>query len=434
MPLIATAQTPASSSANLSIGTVGKSVFAATHLTKYLFVVFFIALADSLMAYSSPVLIESTLHSPVLLGIVMASSSFFGLFADFLVGKWFGNRPFSFFLFWTIVLAFMFPITLLLFPPIVPIFVIAMAAWGIYYELLEFSHFHFIHKYEPSERHAWSWSLVYLLKSLAYGFGAFIAGYLLHISSNIPLLGAIFFCSLALGLFMLLLKGKAVHVQTSTASRRSIFAELAIWRLIGMRVFPIWLATFSLLFIDAIFWSIGPVMAEQFEGHNGGLLLTAYMSGGIPAILIGNRFGHRLGKKRSAFIAIIFAGLFLLSMGLRHDFYFIIAMAFCAAIFTSIALPKILATSEDYMDRLRSFGTEMVGLERSAYSLAYVLGPISAGLISSVSSYQQTFMIMGGILIGVSILLLCITPRKIRMPQVELHKELVVEAVRNSVG
>ncbi len=402
-------------------------------LLRYLSVVFFVALADALMAYSSPVLIESALGGPALLGIVLAVSSVFGLLADFLIGKWFGNKPFSFFLFWTIMLALVFPLTLLLFPPIVPIFIVAMAAWGIYYELLEFSNFHFIHKHQPSEKHAWSWSVIYLVKSASYALGAFSAGYLLHVSTKIPLMGAIVSCLLALSLLLLLFKKKPTHLIAETPKKRSVFAELAVWQLIGKRIFPVWLATFSLLFVDALFWSIGPVMAEEFSGKNGGLLLSAYMLGAIPAMVVGNRFGHRLGKKRSAFIAAIFAGLFLMAMGLRHDFYFIIAMAFCAATFTAIALPKILGAAEDYMDRLKSFGSEMVGLERSAYSMAYVLGPISAGLISSVSSYQQTFVILGAGLILVSIVLLIITPRKIRMPQVELHKELVVEAVRNEV-
>lgn len=62
----------------------------------------------------------------------------------------------------------------------------------------------------------------------------------------------------------------------------------------------------------------------------------------------------------------------------------------------------------------------MVGLSGSTLSVAYIVGPIIAGLISQFVGEKNTFVVMGIVLTLVSLCLLVVTPKKLRLPQAEI--------------
>jgi MFS family permease len=65
-------------------------------------------------------------------------------------------------------------------------------------------------------------------------------------------------------------------------------------------------------------------------------------------------------------------------------------------------------------------GKHMVGLSGSTVSVAYIIGPILAGLISSYVGEKNTFVVMGIVMIIVAVILLVVTPKKLRLPQIEI--------------
>ena len=64
----------------------------------------------------------------------------------------------------------------------------------------------------------------------------------------------------------------------------------------------------------------------------------------------------------------------------------------------------------------------MIGLSSSIYSLAFVIGPILAGALAFKFHEQLAFSIIGGIGMGISLLVLLLTPKRLLLPQKEIQK------------
>ena len=395
----------------------------ASPLVKYGLIVFFIGLADAVMAYSAPVYIESIVKNPAIMGLIIASSSFVGFWADVIIGDIFGHKKYVFFLFWTIFLGIFFPLSLLLLPPIAPIFVVAMAIWGIYFELLEFANFHFIHEHLPHDSYDQSWGLIYVLKTLSYFIGPLIASTLILTSTRFPFYAALTIFIISFISYLFFHTKVKHHHDLPRKTKVSILKELSVWMILSKRVWPVWVFTLGIFIVDATYWSVGVLLSEQLRAQNplGGWLLPAYiLPAGIASLMV-RKASLPFGKKKAAFISGLLGGLPLIFVGHLNNIGLLLILVTISAFFLSIAVPEILAVSEDYIKRLGKFSNDMVGLERSAVSLAYLIGPIIAGFTAAIIGYQRTFTVIGGVLVVISLIALVFTPRKIFMPQSELN-------------
>jgi MFS family permease len=214
-----------------------------------------------------------------------------------------------------------------------------------------------------------------------------------------------------------------VVVEAETA-RRSILHELKIWGVLSSRVWHLFLFVFMLSLVDATFWSVGAVLSEELQNSGEhGLLLVLY---GLPTLFLGflaGRAAQPFGKKRAAFLLSAVGGIVLTMVGLVDNENLLLVLVFIASCFFAISWPEIYAVFEDYVVRLGKTGNDFIGLQSSIVGLSYVIGPIFAGVIASVVGHQATFAVVGVMLTLTSLLVLVITPRKIKMPQAQL-KEL----------
>jgi MFS family permease len=392
-------------------------------------VIFLVAMADAIMSYTTPVFIQEVVKDPFMTGVIIALSSVIGFWADVWVGNKFGHKKYNFFLFWTIIFGIFFPLSLFLLPPIFSVFVLSMVVWGVYFELMEFSNFHFIHEHQPSSSHAESWGLLYTFKSAAYFVGPLLAGYLIVTNIRLPFVVSAFFFGFSL-LGLMVFQKKTAKKQNNKAdpdthheTKRSALAEMRIWKSLFSKVWPVWLFTLAIFMIDAMFWTTGALFSEELKMTHplGGWVISVYILPSLFGGLLAKKAALNLGKKRAAFLAGITNGILMIIAGFVTNVPLLLTLIFLASFFVAIAMPEILAVSEDYVSRLDEFGNDMVGLERSAVSMAYVIGPILAGWVSVMIGYQKVFSVVGGILLVISLIVFWMTPRKIRMPQQELQ-------------
>jgi MFS family permease len=192
------------------------------------------------------------------------------------------------------------------------------------------------------------------------------------------------------------------------------------------RIWHLLFFVFTLGVIDATFWTVGTLLSEEVgNGGDHGLLLVMY---GLPVLFIGIFAGwasRPFGKKRAAFLCGIGSGTMLTLAGLTRDHNLLLVFVFLSSMFLAISWPEIYAVFEDYVCRLGKTSNDMIGLQSSTMAMAYLIGPILAGGIASVVGRQQTFTVVGILLVIISVLALIIVPRKIRLPQAELTKLIV---------
>jgi len=306
--------------------------------------------------------------------------------------------------------------------------VAAMITWSVYYEFRNYSKFNFVEKYLPPNKNAQAWSTMSIFQSLAYMTGPAIAVYLFANKIRSSLTFALLATLTASVLFLLFEIKFAKRKRDDKSDReiRSLFDEVKVTHVLTRKIWPLVTFSFALTLLDASFWSIGVLFSESLRLKHpaGGLFLTMY---GLPAILTGltaPRIYSYLGKKRTSFIAGVFAGVLMICISLLKNVYLILGMVFLVAFASGIAFILIYATFEDYITRLDGDGNNMVSIGQISQNVAYVLGPIFFGIVSKDGNYGHSFIAAGEILIFFSILALITVPRKIKMPHKEI-KEIV---------
>lgn len=397
-----------------------------TPIVIYSLIVFLACFGDAIMSYVAPVIIEEHVSNTLMMGIVIAFSSCVGFFCDLLFSQWFRGKKYSFFMILTFLFAILFPASFLFAPPIVATFLFAMAAWGVYFEFMQFSHFHFIHTFVSKDQHAQSWGFLESIIALAYLIGPIVATQLIDLHVDAPHYGALaFFSSGMFGLFLFMRTHRKQHQTTQlqpTTEKRSRFHEIVIWKTLGKRIWPIYLFLFSMILVDSSFWTVGTLASEELRQTHamGGYLIPISALPAIFMMFVVGKVAQPFGKKRAAFLSGLCSGGILLALILSNNIWFIMGTVLLSSIFQSIARPEIYATLEDYIARLGKNGNDLIGLQNSAASAAYIIGPILSGFLADQFGNLQALGIIGGMFALTSLIALIIVPRKVTMPQAEL--------------
>ena len=404
-------------------------VMKAKAIVLFASIVFFVSFADAMMSYLSPIFIESQVNNTFLMGIIFSFSSVIGIICDLIFPKIFTKKPHYFFLKATLLSAVMFPLIYLLFPSHVITLLLAMAVWGIFYELNVFSSFHFVHTYVHISEHTKTWGFLLAFQSLAYAIAPILVIKIFSQGFDFNFLVVCIFLTIAVLLSLFFKRNyipKKKHTEENNAviQKKSWIDEFQIWKLLFPKVWQLLILQIALSIIDASFWTIGTLFTQKLaqESSWGFLFISFYIA---PSILIGILLSRRTqssGKKRIAIISTLISGLFLFAFYMINSVPLLLIATAVSSLFIGIAIPELKATFEDYVSRLRNNDNEMIGLQGSATSFAYIIGPLMATFIATLVGFKNAFALLGLGLVIISIFLLFFTPKKIRMPQKELAK------------
>ncbi len=398
------------------------------YLLFYLLLMFFFYLGDSIMSFSSPVVISQNLENSTLMGLVIGFSSLVGFLVDLSISKFYPNKNFDFFAKLMFKLVVFFPLAFLLLPHEIWVFLFAMGVWGIYYELSRFAHFNFINYYLDHHQHAKAWSLIGMAQTIAITLGPIVAAYLLDSSSSkLVFWAACVLFILSYLIFMFSIGKLKPHQDEKTISNQKIPAislsqELNLWRIMLKKVWPLYLLLIVVTLLDSAFWVAGPLLVGKVDVWYMKFLLPAYT---IPALLESfyiDKLTAKFSKKRLAFVSGIVGGLLVVLSFIVITNWWLLIYILLAGAFIHLVFTNVYAVFEDYVERLGYFKNDLIGLQSSAISLAYMLGPISVGFLLDRIVYRLVIAIFAGLLVVLSVLCLLIVPRKIKMPQKELSE------------
>jgi hypothetical protein len=396
-------------------------------LTLFSVCVFLVFLADSTMSYVVPLRIQAALHNTFYIGLLMSSSSLLSLILDVSVAKLLPNRPYLFYLKWLLIIVACFPLSFLLLPPHFLSFFISMVLWSLFYEFICFTEFNFVRQQFKPVRYAGVWSVLSSVAALGILLGSLVATSFLEINTIAPVWASLGFALLALicGSFFWRTKLQtATPPPIITPTTRSFAQELKIWFVLIKKVWPVYVFYFSFVMFESSLWTVGPLLAESIKEQHfaGGLLISAYLVPSLFTYWYLPQVSHFLGKKRTAFLAsILGAGIVSVSLWFWGNNPLLVVGMLLGSLFLSMDFPLIEATFEDFMGRIDDKGTDLVGLQSSADSLAYTLGPLTAGGLGYFMGPSKTLMVMTLGLLTISCILLLLTPRKIKLPRAQLN-------------
>jgi len=381
--------------------------------------ILFWAIFDGIMTYLVPILLSQNNFSMTLIGFIIGTSSITGVLFDVLVCRFFRNTNFRRVFLLMFLACLIYPLILWKASSIL-VYLVAMALWGIYFDLSGFGIFDFVSIYTKKKEYSSNFGIIQIAKYLGIILAPTIAGLL--IIDGITFLPFIFgwiFLIISIIFFItlnIMTGGKVRKKETKRANFRNIFLEFRLWRKIGKKIFPVLAVTFFAFFIESFFWTLAPLYAEEaIPKYFGGLFLTAYA---LPTLILGwytGKITKRLGKKKTAFLGLLI-GCFILSF-----FYFwstpitIILLTFLSACFINLALPSINGAYADYISETQIVEKEIESLEDSSFNFAYIFGPMIGGLLADLIGIKLAFSILGIAGVIIAIFLLIITPKKIKI-------------------
>lgn len=382
---------------------------------------------DGIMSYMAPVIIEKRLNNTFLVGAVLSVSALFGMFLNFIIAQFFSLKDYTFFMGGALLFALGLPLAFLFLPRELVPFIFAMLIWSVYYELRNYSKYDFVHRFLPNGKNTLAWSVMTMFQSTSYMLGPAITVFLVSKQTNLPLYASLIITSLTVLVFFVFVsfyKKRDEENQNAREKPRSFWKELGVIKVLTKRIWALVIFSFTITLLDVTFWTTGVLYAEKLrlESKWGGMFLILYC---LPTIFIGWVIPHlyqSLGKKRTALIAGVGAGISLILLGLSHNIFTILGLVVLVSIGYDIATILICATFEDYITRLDTTRQDLVSINQLSGNLAYTIGPILMGFISQKFSFGASFLFAGILIIIASLYALAVIPRKIKMP----HKELAV--------
>jgi len=389
-------------------------------------IIFFVLLADGILSYWVPNFLQASLGgSSLAMGIVFGFSSLVGLIADLLFPQLLKNFTVRALLLSAIITGsiFILSLGLGLKYPFILIFLFSMASWGIYYEFLGFATHQFIADQIPAREHASGWGILSVFRNLAYFLGPLLGAWLvLRNESYVINVSAMF---VTIGFLVLLITNKHHERKlTINPGEVNLWKEIAHWKELSMRVWPILTISFFIGLIDASFWTVGAVWTESLSKQSvwGGFLLPAYQ---LPSIFVGILIARLMiykGKKKRALKYLLLSGVSLCFLAFNLPILVYVLIVLVSSFTLSLCYPLVDAVYSDIIARMGIQRKHLVGLSNSTFSLSYIVGPVIAGYLAELSGIKNTFVIFGAFSIIVSLFLLKFAPKKLRLPKNKISK------------
>jgi MFS family permease len=389
-------------------------------------VLFFVYLGDAMLSDWVPAYIQESVGKPWLMGLIISFSSMVGFVADLFLPQFLKKVSVEKMIVLAIGSSLIFCGLLLwsTYWPYVIIFLMAMAVWGVYYEFLGFGGQQFVSESIPSHFRSGAWAVLGAFRGLAYFVGPLFGSYLLISKGNVAVVTVSAFMVFVGYFFWILNKKKKVTVLDVTEEKTiNVFVEAKHWVYLLKFVWPIVVLSLSMGLLDSTFWTTGTVLSDNMasESSLGGLFLPLYE---LPMVIMGivvARWGIYKGKKKLAEIFMLITGILLSGIYFTDSVALLLTISFFVGLTSSVCWPLRDAVYSDLVSRMGFEGKHMIGLSGSTISLAYIIGPIVSGSLATYFGEKETFVIVGSFLVIVSIFLLMITPKKLRLPREEIQ-------------
>ena len=384
---------------------------------------FSLRLADAIISFWAPNQIQSSLNSSVWMGIIISFQSIIGFGADLIFPTLLRTTKTKRLVFWAIIMSTLTSFFLAgsVVQPFIAIFLITMTLWGIYYEFVAFANYQFMGSVVPAHMRSAAWAVAGTFVNLAYFLGPLLAAAVLF-KSYVLAEGLILIFLVAALLLLSLLKGNHDVPVKFDIKDFNPLTELKHWLTLSKHIWPAMILSLLLGFIDSTFWTTGAIWTEKLAKINylGGLFLPFYQ---LPAIFLGvvvAGWGIYKGKKILTEKFLIVAGIFLVALAVSDTIIWQLSMVLLASAALSICYPLLEGVYTDIVARMGKEKKDLIGLTSSVVNVSYVIWPPVVGVVAALIGERLTFSFVGAIVVIVSVVLLFVTPKKLRLPQEEI--------------
>lgn len=391
-------------------------------------------MADSVMVYAFPIIVEKQLGSNVLMGMVLSFSSVVGVLCDFVLPQIFHKKQWRVLFYLAIGIATIFPLSTDLgsYLRIASFFVLGSAVWGIYYEFMQFSLQDFVVCEDTSKSYSLDWSIIFALWQVNLILGPILAAFILAKSYSLTPLLIGFFALSSLAIFLIKDKKNSSPKRSSMRAQRAshlhffkLLKEFSYWKVLGGAVVWILLLGFCLNLNQALFQTIGGLYGQQLfkDPFLQSSMVVLYNASFIPAMLIVPLLHIKKRKKKISLAFVILGGILLgMTPLIASSPLLVLGLMFVSSFCMAFAWPLLEAVYSELLQRTGNSQIHLLSMQKVSASFAYIIGPFVIGKLADQTSYAVTFSIIGAICTVICIFLWFLMPKKVKIPHVLLQK------------
>lgn len=361
---------------------------------------FFWTVFDGIVSYIAPLLISEHGFSNSQMGMIIGFSSVAGALLDIGLTK-FVRKPNYRKVYLAVFLLSSLQFFTLWKASSLGLFLLAMALWGFYYDLLSFANFDFIGRRIEEDAHVSSFGVIDVFISLGYFvapviLGASITG---SVTAHEFLLGLVFLLC-AFGVFggvLTSLKKTPDLVTQKSFAERSTKEELGIWFTLMRHILPALIVIFFMNIYYAFFWTIGPLYSEGFTAFHplNGSFLAVF---GFPPLLVGWVVGpmsKKIKDKRFPIFLFLSAFFLLTFFVFNPSPYLVLVIIFLSSFMVSFMWSNIAAFFSRMIEHHPRYEKEIETIEDFFTNLGFIIGPAFAGILSDKIGFTSTFAFLG---------------------------------------
>lgn len=367
-----------------------------SHKQLYMFcvVILLYTIGDGIISFFLPIAVERHLKYMVLVGFVLASSSFWDIVADIFFGI--SNKPLSYRILTKIAFILMLGLILLNLLPTgerfglsLGVLLLSMVFWGFYYESFIIGTYDFVVVTTEKREQATSYGVIEVFRSLGYTIGPIIGGWAILKSMEAALVSAAFFALIGLVYLVTQLKKESkLPLEKQSRRRISLRDELNLWGKIGRKIYPLLLMTFSLGFCNGVIFSITPIMVEEKINFTnlGGFIVACFT---LPMVLLSGLFGSlasRYNKHLFVISGSLLVTLSFIFFGVLETPWLAMAAAFLVGTGISLFTPALDAQYGGYISDHTRQEKETLGEMGVAVNLGFIVGTSLAGVAVAASN------------------------------------------------
>ncbi|MCA9386678.1 hypothetical protein KC669_01445 [Candidatus Dojkabacteria bacterium] len=404
------------------------------HFVKFLYPLFAILLADSILAYSFPIIVNNEVQSSIMLGIIMAVSSVIGIGMDLIIPKFFQKFTWKEFMILGIIVSIGYPIVIHIgtYSLSILMFMLGSVIWGIYFEFLAFAEQSFLVEEEKRADYTKDWGIIYAIWQFTALLSPILAAFLLaqsilYFSVSIV---AIQICALLICYFLILrIRQEAIEernkkIRSHARTAIKFLTEISLFELLGSKILPVFLVGFFNTSLIALFWTIGGIYGEELTGstENGWIILFLFNLG----ILLGTAFiiyrPINNNKMKSSQLFLMISALLLIPISFFQNKELIVLFIGLMSISISVVGPLNDSEFSDLAERNHDSEIYIMSLSRMMNSLAYVVAPLLAGILAEYVSYENVFSLFGVLIFLMTLFIYFRSPNKIRLPEKRINE------------
>ena len=363
--------------------------------------IFFFVIFDGIIMYVSPIVMQKSGISLSMIGIIIGLSSVAGMAFDIILVRLLEKITFKKIFFYMFLTAFTVPFLLFGFNTITMYF-LAMAAWGLYYNLYDIGTLDFIGLTTSTKNHTGSFGILRVFQNLGYLIAPAFASFTLLIIGNSHIfpwwIYGLFLAAFICYIFLFFSKMPTRNIIIAEHKTvLSIFTEIKTWSKIGKLLLPILFLTLAINLIDDAIWVIGPLFSESLKNTDkfGAAFMIAYT---LPPLLVGwfvGRFATRFGKKKIALPAFLFGSLLLIGIGMTNSTTLLLVIIFCISFCFAFVWPTIGAAYADDITDTSTYHESIETIDDLFTNVGDTVGPMLAGFSAQFLGIPHTFIVLG---------------------------------------